>query len=43
MVPMYMVVKHASEGNQQAKNFANTLKGKDMEVFKQLAKEGITF
>lgn len=42
MVPMYMVVKHASEGNQQAKNFANTLKGKDMEVFKQLAKEGIT-
>lgn len=42
MVPMYMVVKHASEGNQQAKNFANTLTGKDMEVFKQLAKEGIT-
>ena len=42
MVPMYMVVKHASEGNQQAKKFANTLTGKDMEVFKQLAKEGIT-
>lgn len=41
-VPMYIVVKHASEGNQQAKNFANTLTGKDMEVFKQLAKEGIT-
>lgn len=42
MVPMYIVVKHASEGNQDAKNFANTLQGKDMDVFKQLAKEGIT-
>ncbi|QHJ76841.1 MAG: hypothetical protein [Bacteriophage sp.] len=42
MVPMYIVVKHASEGNQEAKDFANTLKGKDMEAFKQLAKEGIT-
>ncbi|WP_278956392.1 DUF1071 domain-containing protein [Lactobacillus apis] len=42
MVPMYIVVKHASEGNQEAKDFANTLQGKDMEVFKQLAKEGIT-
>lgn len=42
MVPMYIVVKHASEGNQEAKDFANTLKGKDMEVFKKLAKEGIT-
>ena len=42
MVPMYIVVKHASEGNQEAKDFANTLQGKDMDVFKQLAKEGIT-
>lgn len=42
MVPMYIVVKHASEGNQEAKDFANTLTGKDMEVFKKLAKEGIT-
>lgn len=41
-VPMYIVVKHASEGNQEAKDFANTLQGKDMDVFKQLAKEGIT-
>lgn len=40
-VPMYLVVKHASEGNKQAKNFANSLKGKDMEVFQQLAKQGI--
>lgn len=40
-VPMYLVVKHASEGNKQAKDFANTLKGKDMEVFQQLAKQGI--
>ena len=40
-VPMYLVVKHASEGNKQAKEFANTLKGKDMEVFQQLAKQGI--
>lgn len=42
MVPMYIVVKHASEGNQEAKDFANSLQGKDMDVFKQLAKEGIT-
>lgn len=41
-VPMYIVVKHASEGNQEAKDFANSLQGKDMDVFKQLAKEGIT-
>ena len=40
-VPMYLVVKHASEGNKQAKAFANSLKGKDMEVFQQLAKQGI--
>ena len=40
-VPMYLVVKHASEGNKQAKDFANSLKGKDMEVFQQLAKQGI--
>ena len=38
---MYLVVKHASEGNKPAKDFANSLKGKDMEVFQQLAKQGI--
>lgn len=41
LVPMYLVVKHASEGNQKAKNFANSLKGKDLEVFKKLAKDGV--
>lgn len=41
MVPMYLVVKHASEGNQKAQNFANNLKGKDLEVFTTLAKNGV--
>lgn len=41
LVPMYLVVKHASEGNQKAQNFANNLKGKDLEVFTTLAKNGV--
>lgn len=41
MVPMYLVVKHASEGNQKAQNFANNLKGKDLEIFTTLAKNGV--
>lgn len=41
LVPMYLVVKHASEGNQKAQSFANNLKGKDLEVFTALAKNGV--
>lgn len=41
LVPMYLVVKHASEGNQKAQSFANNLKGKDLEVFTTLAKNGV--
>lgn len=41
LVPMYLVVKHASEGNQKARDFANSLKGKDLEVFTSLAKNGV--
>ena len=41
LVPMYLVVKHAAEGNQQAKNFANSLKGRDLEIFTKLAKDGV--
>lgn len=36
-VLMSLVVKHAMEGNQQAKNFADTLKGQDLEAFKKLS------
>lgn len=36
-VLMSLVVKHAMEGNQQAKNFADTLKGKDLEAFQKLS------
>ncbi|RHW48456.1 Sak single strand annealing protein [Lactobacillus bombicola] len=36
-VLMSLVAKHAMEGNQQAKNFADTLKGQDLEVFKKLS------
>ncbi|MCT6889473.1 MAG: DUF1071 domain-containing protein [Lactobacillus sp.] len=41
LVPMYLVVKHASEGNQKARDFANSLKGKDLEIFTSLAKNGV--
>ncbi|RMC36006.1 DUF1071 domain-containing protein [Lactobacillus sp. ESL0236] len=36
-VLMSLVVKHAMEGNQNAQNFANTLKGKDLEAFQKLS------
>lgn len=36
-VLMSLVVKHAMEGNQQAKTFADTLKGQDLEAFKKLS------
>jgi hypothetical protein len=36
-VLMSLVVKHAMEGNQQAKTFADTLKGQDLEAFEKLS------
>lgn len=40
-VPMYLVVTHVSEGNQQTRNFADNLNGKNLEVFTKLSRNGV--